>query len=382
MNKTIGIGFLLLVAIGLYVLYSAAFTVNEAQQVLVMRFGDARRVIKDAGLHWKVPVADNVVYLDDRILDLDSPVQEVIASDQKRLVVDAFARYRISDPLRFYQSVGNLADAESRLATVLNSSLRRVLGEQTFFAVVRDQRDELMHQITNLVNREAQSFGIDVVDVRIRRADLPQANSEAIYRRMQTERQQEAAQIRAEGEEQARRIRSRADREATITVANAQRDAEETRGEGDAKRNAIFAKAYGQDPGFFDFYRSMQAYEKGLESDNTRFVVSPDSEFFRYFLSAQGVPGLGSGTEGTPSSSAPDAGESDTSSAGQPAQGGAASGTAAPSGTAAGASGTGGSQPQGNATGDDASAAPDVSVPPTGTASASDQEQAAPATVQ
>ena len=286
--RTIGIGFLLLVAIALYAVYSAAFTVNEAQQALVLRFGDARDVIQRPGLHWKVPIADNVMYLDDRILDLDSPVQEVIASDQKRLVVDAFARYRIADPLKFYQAVGNIDSAEQRLATILNSALRRVLGEQTFFAVVRDERDELMGEITELVNTEAQNFGIDVVDVRIRRADLPQANSEAIYRRMQTERQQEAAQIRAEGEEQARRIRSSADREATILVAEAQRESEEIRGEGDARRNAIFANAYGRDTGFFDFYRSMQAYERGMQSDSTRFILQPDTDFFRYFGNAAG----------------------------------------------------------------------------------------------
>lgn len=303
MTRTIGAGALLLLAILLYVLYSAAFTVNEAQQALVLRFGDARRVIQQSGLHWKVPVADQVIYLDRRILDLDSPVQEVIASDQKRLVVDAFARYRISDPLRFYQSVGNLDDAESRLATVLNSSLRRVLGEETFFAVVRDERDALMNEITRQVNREAQSFGIDVVDVRIRRADLPQANSEAIYRRMQTEREQEAAQIRAEGEEQARRIRSRADREATVLVAEARREGEEVRGEGDARRNAIFADAYGRDPDFFDFYRSMQAYENGLRGERTRFVVTPESDFFRYFNRAAGL-GVASGTESSSSGAA------------------------------------------------------------------------------
>ncbi|ESR27299.1 protease modulator HflC [Lutibaculum baratangense] len=296
MIRTLGAGFLLVLAVGLYALYSAAFTVNEAQQALILRFGDPRRVIQEPGLHWKVPIADNIFYLDDRILDLDSPVQELIASDQKRLVVDAFARFRIADPLRFYQAVGTVDAAEARLATILNSALRRVLGEQTFFAVVRDQRDALMRDITAQVNREAQNFGIDVVDVRIRRADLPQANSEAIYRRMQTEREQEASQIRAEGEEQARRIRSRADRESTILVAEAQRSSEQIRGEGDALRNQIFANAYTRDPGFFDFYRSMQAYDNGLRGETTRFIMRPDSDFFRYFVNAQGVPEPGDAT--------------------------------------------------------------------------------------
>jgi membrane protease subunit HflC len=216
------------------------------------------------------------------------PVQEVIASDQKRLVVDAFARFKISDPLRFYQSVGNEEVARSRLATVLNSSLRRVLGESSFSAVVRDKRPELMRAITEGVNSEASKFGIQIVDVKIRRADLPQANSEAIFRRMQTERQREAAEFRAQGQEQSQRIRSRADREVTIIKAEATRDGEKLRGEGDAERNKTFADAYGKDADFFRLYRSMQAYEAGLRDDTT-LVLTPDSDFFQYFGGARGV---------------------------------------------------------------------------------------------
>jgi membrane protease subunit HflC len=211
-------------------------------------------------------------------------------------VVDAFARYRITNPLRFYQSAGSINQASSRLAAVLNSAVRRVLGDATFFAVVRDDRPELMALITEQVNREAQSFGINVIDVRIRRADLPQANSEAIYRRMQTERQQEASQIRAEGEEEARRIRARSDRDSIVIVAEANRDSEQIRGEGDAERNAIFAEAFNQDPDFFAFYRSMQAYDQALAQQDTRFLLSPNSDFFRYFgtpFGSERRPGIG-----------------------------------------------------------------------------------------
>jgi len=295
MRRSLVGGFLVLIVIALIALWSSLFTVYQTENALVLRFGEPQRVIiNDPGLHWKVPIADSVVFVDNRILDLDSPVQEVIASDQKRLVVDAFARYRITDPLRFYQSAGSISQASSRLATVLNSAVRRVLGDATFFAVVRDDRPQLMSQINQQVNREAQSFGITVVDVRIRRADLPQANSEAIYRRMQTERQQEASQIRAEGEEEARRIRSRADRDATVVVAEANRESEEIRGDGDAERSAIFAAAFTKDPDFFAFYRSMQAYDAALARQDTRFLLSPNSDFFRYFGSPLG-PSSGSG---------------------------------------------------------------------------------------
>lgn len=297
MRRSLIGGVLVILVIALLVLWSSLFTVYQTEDALVLRFGEPQRVIiNDPGLHWKVPIADSVVFVDNRILDLDSPVQEVIASDQKRLVVDAFARYRITNPLRFYQSAGSVAQASSRLATVLNSAVRRVLGDASFFAVVRDDRPQLMSQITQQVNREAQSFGITVIDVRIRRADLPQANSEAVFRRMQTERQQEAAQIRAEGAEEARRVRSRADRDATVIVAEANRESEEIRGEGDATRSAIFADAFNKDPDFFAFYRSMQAYDAALTQQDTRFLLTPNSDFFRYFSTPFGSerrPGIG-----------------------------------------------------------------------------------------
>ena len=278
-----------LVAIAVAVGYTSLFYVHQTEQALVLRFGEPiRDPIVEPGLRYKVPFVDTVIFIDKRILDLDNPVQEVIASDQKRLVVDAFARYRITNPLRFYQTVGSIEGAQSRLMTILNSSLRRVLGESTFIQAVRDERANLMNRIRDQVNREAQQFGIDVVDVRIRRADLPDANSQAIYQRMQTERQQEAAEFRARGAEQAQRTRARSDRDVTVLLAEANSKSEQVRGEGDGERNRIFADAFGRDPDFFSFYRTMQAYEAGLKAGETRMLLSPDSDFFRYFNDASG----------------------------------------------------------------------------------------------
>ena len=288
MSKSFLGGLLLIVAAGVFILYNALFTVHQTQQALVLQFGETKGQISEPGLAWKIPFVQNVVFFDRRILDLDSPAQEVIASDQKRLVVDAFARYRIENALRFYQSVGTVGIANSRLATLLNSAVRRVLGEASFTAVVRDDRPELMRRIRQQMDDEAEKFGIDIVDVRIRRADLPEANSQAIYSRMQTARQREAAEIRAEGEEAARRIRSRADRTATVIIAEANRESEELRGDGDAARASIFAEAYGKDQEFFSFYRSMLAYESGITSGDTRMVLTPKSEFFRYFGNSSG----------------------------------------------------------------------------------------------
>ena len=272
-----------LVAIALVVTYGALFTVHQNQQALVLRLGEPVKILTDPGLQFKYPLVDSVVYIDKRILDLENPAQEVIASDQKRLVVDAFARYKIFDPLKFYQSLGTVEGANSRLTSILNSSLRRVLGEATFIQVVRDERELLMSRIREQVNREGMNFGINVVDVRIRRADLPDANSQAVFQRMQTERQREAAEIRAGGNQLAQTIRARADRDVTVTVAEATSRGEQTRGEGDAERNRIFAEAYDKDRDFFAFYRSMQAYEAGLRHNDTRLLLTPDSDFFRFF---------------------------------------------------------------------------------------------------
>ena len=261
---------------------SALFTVHQTQQALVLQFGDPRRVITESGLHAKIPFVQNVIYIDKRILDLDSPAEELIAADQKRLVVDAFTRYRIIDPLQFYKALRDERRARSRLAAIVSSSMRSVLGEEAFQAVVRDKRDALMTRIRDLVNEQAADFGIRIVDVRIRRADLPEANSQAIYRRMQTEREQEAAEFRARGQEVSRAIRAQADKQVTVLLAEATRDSEIIRGQGDGCRNRVFAEVYGQDPDFFAFYRSMQAYERALEDEGTTMVLSPDSAFFQY----------------------------------------------------------------------------------------------------
>jgi len=301
-----GLGLVILAVIG-FLIYLSLFVVQQTEQALVLRFGEPVRVILSPGLYVKLPLVDNVEVLEKRLLDLDSPPLEIIASDQKRLVVDAFGRYRIVDPLRFFQSVGTIAVADQRLSVLLNSAVRQVLGEATFESVVRDERTQLMARINERVNREGQSLGIEIVDVRIRRADLPEANSQAIYQRMQTERQREATEIRAQGEQQARRIRAEADRSATVIVAEANRESEQIRGDGDAARTAIFADAYGANPEFFDFFRSMVAYQNGLKPETTRMLISPDSEFFRYFNDATGAAPL------TPRSTTPsESGESET----------------------------------------------------------------------
>jgi len=285
-----GIASLIVLLILIIIGYSSVFTVAQTEQVLVVRLGEPVRVVTDPGLNFKAPFIDSVISIDKRILDLENPSQEVIASDQKRLVVDAFARYRIKNALRFYQSVGSIQAANIQLTTLLNASLRRVLGEVTFIQVVRDEREALMGRIREQLDKEADGYGIQVVDVRIRRADLPEQNSQAVYDRMKTERQREAAEFRAQGAQKAQEIRSNAEREATVIVAEANSKAEQTRGEGDAERNRLFAEAYGKDADFFAFYRSMSAYETGLKSGDTRFLLKPDSDFFRYFGNPSGKP--------------------------------------------------------------------------------------------
>ncbi len=302
-----GIVALIVLLAVIVVVYSSAFTVRQTEQALVVRFGEPVRVVTEPGLNFKAPFIDSVISIDKRILDLENPSQEVIASDQKRLVVDAFARYRIKDALRFYQRVGTIQAANLQLTTLLNAALRRVLGEVTFIQVVRDEREKLMGRIRDQLDHEADGYGIQVVDVRIRRADLPEQNSQAVYQRMQTERQREAAEFRAQGDQKAQEIRSKADREVTVIVADANSQAEQTRGAGDAERNRLFAEAYGKDPDFFAFYRSMTAYENGLRSSDTRYLLRPDSDFFRYFGSAAGKPvaKAGADTSAAPTPAAP-----------------------------------------------------------------------------
>ena len=263
--------------------YLSLFTVKEINQAIVLQFGNPKKVITEAGLQWKIPFVQNVVFLDRRILSLDPAPEEVIASDQKRLIVDAYSRFKIIDPLKFYISLGNEMVARSRLATIINSRIRNVLGKQSLATLLSEERGRQMAIIQEGVNAEAEKFGITIIDVRIKRADLPQANSEAIYKRMQTEREREAKEFRARGAEMAVTITSTADKEVTVILANADKQSEIMKGEGDGIRNKIFADAFGQDPEFFSFYRAMQAYEKALIGGETTMILSPDSDFFKYF---------------------------------------------------------------------------------------------------
>ena len=263
--------------------FFSIFIVKEINQAIVLQFGDPKRIISKPGIYFKIPFIQNVVFLDKRILNLDAPPEEVIASDQKRLIVDAFARFQIIDPLKFYISVGNERVARSRLSTIINSRIRSVLGTQRLQTLLSEDRTKQMSLIQDGVNNEAEKFGIKIVDVRIKRADLPPANSEAIYRRMQTEREREAKEFRAKGAEMAITITSTADKEVTVILAEAEKESQIMKGEGDGMRNKIFAEAFGKDPEFFAFYRAMQAYEKALIGGETSLILSPDSEFFKFF---------------------------------------------------------------------------------------------------
>ncbi len=265
------------------VAYFSLFIVHQNEQAIVLEFGRPERIITEPGIYTKIPFVQTVDYFDKRILDLDTAPQEVTASDQKRLIVDAFARYRITDALKFYQTVRYEQNVRSRLGPIIESSLRRVLGNATFQDLVKDKRESLMKRIAQVVNEEGKELGLEVVDVRIKRADLPEQNSKNVYDRMRAERQREAAEFRAEGVGAANRIKADADRQVTIIKAEATREGERTRGDGDAERNRIFAEAFSRDPDFFAFYRSMQAYETGIKGSDTRMLLSPDSEFFKYF---------------------------------------------------------------------------------------------------
>ncbi|MBV5265113.1 protease modulator HflC [Pinisolibacter aquiterrae] len=271
-----------------------AFVVTPTMQVLVLQFGQVKRAVVEPGIYFKIPFIQNVEYLDKRILDIDLNPQELIASDKKRLVVDAFARYRIIDPVQFYQSVRTIQGGNQRLNTFVSSAVRAVLADATFFEVVRDDRAGLMDKIRTQVDGEAKGIGVKIVDVKLRRADLPQKNSEAVFQRMQTERQREATELRAKGAEESSRIRAKAEAEKEILLAEANRDAERVRGEGDAERIKIFADAFGKDPDFFAFYRSMQAYEASMKGSDTRVLLSPNSsDFFRYLTDPKGGTSAG-----------------------------------------------------------------------------------------
>jgi membrane protease subunit HflC len=291
-----------LIALGIAVIVlgivvaDAFFTVDETQQALVLQFGQHRRTVQEPGLHVKVPFLQGVVYYDDRVLNVDPPAQQVTLADQRRLDVDTLVRYRIDDPREFYRTVNNEATANQRLLSTVTSTLRDVLGSVTQLDILSERRAEIMNRIRAQVEEEATRFGMDITDVRIVRADIPETTLQSVYDRMRSERQREAAEARARGEEQARQIRARADREATVLLAEAERRAQILRGEGDAEAIRIQAEAYGSDPEFFSFYRTLQAYRQALRDDDTTLVLSPNSDFFRFFqdIDQRGVlPGGG-----------------------------------------------------------------------------------------
>jgi membrane protease subunit HflC len=295
MNSSIKLVLGILAAAIIFALANSFFVVQMTQHAIVLRFGQVvREPISEPGLYFKVPFIENVVMIDKRTLDLDLPVQSVLSTDRQNLDVDAFARYRITQPLRFFQTVRTIPNANSRLASFVNASMRNIIAGTTMQALIRTDRDRLMNEIQREVNREATTLGVEIVDLRLTRVDLPQVNQEAVFNRMQTERRQEAADLRATGNQLAATIRARADREVVGILAEANRTSEETRGKGDADRNRIFAEAYGKDPNFFSFYRTMQAYEQSMRQGDTRMVISPNSDFFRYFGDPTGrrnVPG-------------------------------------------------------------------------------------------
>lgn len=290
--RTLSLVLLGLVAL---VLYASTFIVQQTQQAIVLRFGAVRSVISTPGLKFKLPLMENVVYLEKRVLDLDLPVQTILSTDRQNLEVDAFARYRITDPLRFYQAVNNIQLANARLSSFTNASMRNVLATATRDAIVRTDRANLTNRIQEEVNRQAGNLGVEIVDLRLTRVDLPAANSQAVYQRMQTERQREAADIRANGNQLATTIRARAERDVTVILAEATRRAEELRGQGDAEKNRILAEAYARDRDFFEFSRHLQAYEASLRASDTRMLLSPNSDFFRFFNDPNGRPRAGAG---------------------------------------------------------------------------------------
>lgn len=290
MNRTLAILGVLVVAAGV-ILSQSFFVVDETQQSLVVRFGEPKREIREPGLNFKIPFIEQTIYYEKRALDVDPPRQQVILSDQKRLDVDSYARYKIFDPLQFFRAVRTEREASSRLSVIINSSLRQVLGNQTLIDVLSEKRAGIMTDIRAEVNESAKRFGMELIEVRIRRADYPDATRQNIFDRMTSEREREAREFRAQGNEQAQKIRADADKQRTVIVAEAQKEAETLRGEGDAQAIKIYADAFGRDPDFFAFYRSMQAYRKavGSGSGDTTMVLSPNSDFFQYFNSITGA---------------------------------------------------------------------------------------------
>jgi membrane protease subunit HflC len=284
--RLFGIALIGLIVIGLY---GALFTVNQTQQALVLQFGEPKRTIQEPGLAFKMPFIQDVVYYEKRVLSLiPQDAEEVILSDQKRLQVDAYARYQISDPLLFYQTVRNELGARGRLEAIIDSSVRRALGRETLASILTGQRNDITRSIGDEVNASVASLGIKIIDVRLRRADYPEATSQNIFNRMKSEREREAKEFRATGEEEAQKIRADAEKTRTVIISEAQRTAQETRGAGDAEAITIYAESFGQDAEFFSFYRSMEAYRNAMGKDGTSMVLSPSSSFFRFFKDMNG----------------------------------------------------------------------------------------------
>ena len=274
---------------GAFVLYNSAFTVNQTQQALVLQLGDPKRTIQEPGLAFKLPFIQDVTYYEKRVLSLiPQDAQEVILSDQKRLMVDAYARYKITDPLLFYQTVRNENGARGRLEAIIDSSVRRALGNETLGSILTGQRNDITRSIGDEVNQSVVSLGLQIIDVRLRRADYPEATSQNIFNRMKSERTREAKEFRATGEEEAQKIRSAAEKTRTVIISEAQQIAQETRGGGDSEAIRIYADSFGQDAEFFAFYRSMEAYRKSFGESDTSMVLSPNSSFFRYLLNKDG----------------------------------------------------------------------------------------------
>ena len=283
-NIIIGVGGLILFGI-----FSSFFTVNQTQQALVLQFGEPKRIIQDPGLAFKLPFIQDVVFYESRVLSLiPQDAEEVILADQKRIQIDAYARYRIEDPLLFFQTVRNELGARARLESIIDSSVRRVLGSETLASILTGERENINGSIRDEVNASVDSLGIEIIDVRLRRADYPESTSQNIFNRMKSEREREAKEFRATGDEEAQKIRADAEKTRTVIVAEAKREAQEVRGQGDSNAIRIYADSFGQDPEFFSFYRSMEAYRKSIGESGTSMVLSPNSSFFRYFKDKDG----------------------------------------------------------------------------------------------
>jgi membrane protease subunit HflC len=279
MSKSVIFGAIIAVVIGITA-FSSLFVIRENEQALVLQFGNPQRQVDTAGLHFKTPFIQDVIFFDKRLLDYDASAAEIPTLDQKQLVVDAFARYKIVDPLKFYQTVATEAIAESQLNNIINSNLRDSFGQELFTRLMTEKRAQLMTEIAKKVDSAMRNLGIQVIDVRIKRVDLPEENSQAIFRRMQTQREQEARRIRAEGDKKAREIRADADKQQRVIVAEAKKSSEILRGEGDAIATKLYNDAFGRDRDFFDFYRSLRT---GLTGDSTSYVGPPKGEFYRFF---------------------------------------------------------------------------------------------------